>query len=148
MASNAGDSGVKRKRTGKYCAAFGCNSTHKDNLSLHTFPNESDRPAIRRQWINFVQVKRKDFNHPTNNSVLCEKHFHSRCYPPEYGFKKTMGIEVPRKVLLPSAVPTIHSMSDQTDHDASDKKVKSSTFSTSPPKQMRGAYRKRESKRV
>jgi hypothetical protein len=47
----------------------------KDNLSLHEFPKENVRPNIRRQWIKFVQVKRKDFIKPTANSVLCEKHF-------------------------------------------------------------------------
>ena len=81
-------SNEKSGRTGKFCVAAGCTSTHKDNLSLHEFPKENVRPNIRRQWIKFVQVKRKDFIKPTANSVLCEKHFPPGSYPVEYELKK------------------------------------------------------------
>jgi hypothetical protein len=67
-------------------------ATHKDNLSLLEFPKENVRPNIRRQWIKFVQVKRKDFIKPTANSVLCEKHFPPGSYPVEYELKKAMNL--------------------------------------------------------
>ncbi|KAK3108494.1 hypothetical protein FSP39_009186 [Pinctada imbricata] len=80
-----------------------------------------------------------------------------------------MGISVKKKVLLPEAVPAIHmepvsgkltcqktspspSLSpDKTLKKAtsvSQSKSKHSFFSASPPKKMRSAYRKRESRRV
>ena len=100
----------KSGRTGKFCVAAGCTSTHKDNLSLHVFPKENVRPNIRRQWIKFVQVKRKDFIKPTANSVLCEKHFPPGSYPVEYELKKAMNLPVRKKRLLPDPVPTIHTV--------------------------------------
>jgi hypothetical protein len=100
-------SNEKSGRTGKFCVAAGCTSTHKDNLSLHEFPKENVRPNIRRQWIKFVQVKRKDFIKPTANSVLCEKHFPPGSYPVEYELKKAMNLPVRKKCLLPDAVPTM-----------------------------------------
>ena len=103
-------SNEKSGRTGKFCVAAGCTSTHKDNLSLHEFPKENVRPNIRRQWIKFVQVKRKDFIKPTANSVLCEKHFPPGSYPVEYELKKAMNLPVRKKCLLPDAVPTIHTV--------------------------------------
>ena len=78
----------KSCRTGKLCVATGCTSTHRDSLSLHEFPKENVRPNIRRQWILFVQFKRKDFIKPTANSVFCEKHFPPGSYPVEYELKK------------------------------------------------------------
>ncbi|XP_062596145.1 uncharacterized protein LOC134257557 [Saccostrea cucullata] len=99
---------MSKKRTGKFCVAAGCTSTHKDNVSLHDFPKESKRPDIRRQWIAFVKTKRKDFTSPTPHSVLCEKHFAVHCYPMEYMIKRSIGMEVKKKSLLPDAVPTIH----------------------------------------
>ena len=87
-------SNEKSGRTGKFCVAAGCMSTHKDNLSLHEFPKENVRPNIRRQWIKFVQVKRKDFIKPTANSVSCEKHFPPGSYPVEYELKKAMNLPV------------------------------------------------------
>ena len=89
-------SNEKSGRTGKFCVAAGCTSTHKDNLSLHEFPKENVRPNIRRQWIKFVQVKRKDFIKPTANSVLCEKHFPLGSYPVEYELKKAMNLPARR----------------------------------------------------
>lgn len=53
---------------------------------------ENVRPNIRRQWIKFVQVKRKDFIKPTANSVLFEKHFPPGSYPVEYELKKAMNL--------------------------------------------------------
>ena len=38
----------KQRRTGKYCAVWGCKSTHVDNVSLHLLRKENDRPVIRK----------------------------------------------------------------------------------------------------
>lgn len=152
-------SNEKSGRTGKFCVAAGCTSTHKDNLSLHEFPKENVRPNIRRQWIKFVQVKRKDFIKPTANSVLCEKHFPPGSYPVEYELKKTMNLPVRKKCLLPDAVPTIHTMpcSTMSPSYGQENFVYTSpvSFSTPapasqlpPPKKMRTAFRKRECAKV
>ena len=141
MASNP------RSRTGKYCVAFGCKSTHKDNISLHEFPKNY---GIRQQWVNFVKIKRKDFVKPTKQSVLCENHFPPGSYPMEYRIKKSMNIPVKRKVLLPTAVPTIHA----TINEGEEMKMPRHPVLTStplhgpalsPPKKLRTAYRKRVS---
>ena len=100
----------KKRKSGKYCVAAGCTSTHVDGISLHEFPNEK-RGDIRRRWVNFVKIKRKNFTQPTPYSVLCEKHFTADSYPQEYEYKKSFGIPVTKKCLLPHAVPTIHAES-------------------------------------
>ena len=156
-------SNEKSGRTGKFCVAAGCTSTHKDNLSLHEFPKENVRPNIRRQcqWIKFVQVKRKDFIKPTANSVLYEKHFRPGSYPVEYELKKAMNLPVRKKCLLPDAVLTIHTVPCSTTMSPSaygqENFVYTSpvAFSTPapasqlpPPKKMRTAFRKRECARV
>ena len=74
-------SNEKSGRKGKFVLRQGARQ-------LHEFPKENVRPNIRRQWIKFVQVKRKDFIKPTANSVLCEKHFPPGSYPVEYELKK------------------------------------------------------------
>ena len=94
---------TESSRGGKFCVAAGCTSTYRDNVSLHEFPREE---TIRRQWVNFVKAKRKDFIQPTQYSILCEKHFPPGSYPLEYEVKKSMNIPVKRKHLLPHAVPT------------------------------------------
>ena len=152
-------SNEKSGRTGKFCVAAGCTSTHKDNLSLHEFPKENVRPNIRRQWIKFVQVKRKDFIKPTANSVLCEKHFPPGSYPVEYELKKAMNLPVRKKCLLPDAVPTIHTVpcSTMSPSYGQENFVYTSpvSFSTPAPasqlppsKKMRTSFRKRECARV
>ena len=141
---------MSSKRTGKFCVAAGCTATHKDNVSLHEFPKDS-RPDIRRQWINFVKTKRKDFTSPSAHSVLCEKHFTPDCYPLEYSIKKNLGIVVKKKSLLPDAVPTIH-LVGSVEKITGCKRSASQSFDSlarpSQPKQMRSAYRKRECTRV
>ena len=144
----------KRKRTGKFCVAAGCTSTHVDNLSLHEFPKE-DRPDIRRQWINFVKTKRKDFTTPTIHSVLCEKHFTADCYPMEYSLKKSVGITVKRKSLLKDAVPSIHfsgtvnsSILGKGTSSSHGGNFKGETSRPSQPKKIRPAFLKRECFRV
>ena len=141
-----------RLRTGKYCVAFGCKSTHRENLSLHEFPKDD---GIRRQWVNFVKVRRKDFIKPMKQSVLCEKHFPSGSYPIEYEIKKSLNIPVKRKVLLPTAVPTIHARISITEDEELETRgppvLTSSPLhgkALSPPKKLRTAYRKQECTRV
>lgn len=142
-------------RTGKFCVAAGCTSTHQDNLSLHEFPKD-DRPDIRRQWINFVKVKRKDFTHPTRYSVLCEKHFPPGSYPIEYELKKSMNIKVKKKVLLSHAVPTIQTVPEIQSQQPAANDSDTSLVITRPlmsstpvcPQKERKAYRKRECARV
>nr|XP_009861104.1 THAP domain-containing protein 1-like [Ciona intestinalis] len=55
------------------CAAYGCKSGYASNpekLSAFAFP--FDKPELLRQWIRFVN----DPNfYPTNNNVMCVKHF-------------------------------------------------------------------------
>ena len=48
-----------RTKMGKYCVAAGCTSSYKDDVSLQEFPNEK-REEIRKQWVKFVNVKRKN----------------------------------------------------------------------------------------
>lgn len=149
----------EKKRIGKYCVAAGCTSTNADNVSIYEFPKESKR-ELRRKWINFVRTKRQDFTQPTRFSVLCELHFAPESYPVEYRIKKSLGIEVKKKRLLPDAVPTIHltgskpstcMSSNSPIHDASNLNVThvsdiGSPVAASTP--VRGAFRKRECLRV
>lgn len=164
-------------RTGKYCVAAGCTSTHMDSVSLHAFPKERDRPEMRKKWTAFVKLKRKEFDLPTPHSVLCEKHFPPGSYPMEYELKKSMHLEVRKKHLLPHAVPTIQTFgnvvrcirtprSGQTDLPSSSPVISLFTATPmtgtctptvhvgdthvglSPPKNMRAAFRKRECARV
>jgi hypothetical protein len=147
---------MSSKRTGKFCVAAGCTSTHRDNVSLHEFPKD-DRADIRRQWVNFIKTKRRDFSCPTPNSVVCEKHFSPNCYPLEYSLKKSVGMSIKRKLLLRNAVPTIHFAGDSksvllgkrnssTLPNAGENAA--TTSRPSQPKKMRSAFVKRECIRV
>lgn len=145
---------TESSRGGKFCVAAGCTSTYRDNVSLHEFPREE---TIRRQWVNFVKAKRKDFIQPTQYSILCEKHFPPGSYPLEYEVKKSMNIPVKKKRLLRHAVPTIHTvgLAEQQEQDQSTSPGTPVLASTplhghvmSPPKKMRTAFRKRECARV
>ncbi|XP_061170057.1 THAP domain-containing protein 10-like [Saccostrea echinata] len=138
---------MSKKKSGKFCVAAGCTSTHRDNVSLHEFPKET-RPEIRRKWISFVKMKRKDFTTPTQFSVLCEKHFAPNCYPLEYSIKKSMGIEVKKKNLLPEAIPTVQTVDSDKRAEASSLSRHESPERPSQPKKMRPAFRKRECMRV
>ena len=135
--------------------AAGCTSTDVDNLSIHEFPKE-DRPNIRRQWINFVKTKRKDFiTTPTMHSVLCEKHFTADCYPMEFSLKKLVGITVKRKSLLKNAVSSIHfsgtvnsSILGKGTSSSHGSNFKVETSRPSQRKKIRPAFLKRECFRV
>ena len=56
----------------KYCVS-GCNgnSSSEDKTRVFKFPNE---PILGHQWIRAVPIQ--DWT-PGNNSVVCERHFHS-----------------------------------------------------------------------
>jgi hypothetical protein len=85
---------------------FGCgtDSCGKDS-STHEFPED----GRRRQWIQFVQTTRKDFTGPTENSVVCGRHFATDCFAnfAEVDYKKRFLGQRIRLVLFASAVPTI-----------------------------------------
>ena len=138
----------------KFCVAADCTSTHVEILSLHEFPKE-DRPEIRRQWINFVKTKRKNFTTPTMHSVLCEKHFTADCYPMEYSLKTYIGITVKRKSLLKYVVPSIQfsgtvnsSILWKRTSASHAKSIKGETSHPSQPMKILPAFLKRECFRV
>ena len=95
------------EKRGNIVFAAGCTSSYKDDVSLRGFPN-AKRAEIRKQWAKCVKVKRKNFDQPFQYSVLCERHFTADSYPREYEIKRSMGLHVPKKCILPHAVPTIH----------------------------------------
>ena len=127
-----------------------------DNLSLREFPKE-DRFEIRRQWINFVETKWKDFTTPTMHSMLCEIFFFTTdCYPKEYSLIKSVGITVKRKSLLKDAVvPSIHfsgtmnsSILGKRTSSSHGGNFKGEISRPSQPKKIRPAFLKRECFRV
>ena len=70
---------------------------------MHKFPKDAN---LRRQWVEFVQVKRANFVEPTEHSVICNIHFSPDCY------KKRFMVEIglrKQSPLLSGAVPTIQS---------------------------------------
>ncbi|XP_061192241.1 uncharacterized protein LOC133200466 [Saccostrea echinata] len=93
-------------------------------------------------------MKKKDFTTPNQFSVLCEKHFAPNCYPLEYSIKKSMGIEVKKKNLLPEAIPTVQTVDSDKRAEASSLSRHGSPERHSQPKKMRPAFRKRECLRV
>ena len=67
------------------CVVYGCNNSNskecKDRgVSLHRIPYwNDDRPIAKRrrkQWIDFVRVKRANFQ-PSKFSTICSQHFRS-----------------------------------------------------------------------
>lgn len=62
------------------CIVYGCSniSNIEKGIALHKFPSEDDsRAQVRRrrkQWIAFVQRKRKHFS-PSKSSRICSAHF-------------------------------------------------------------------------
>jgi hypothetical protein len=55
----------------KHCVVAGCSSTHKDGVSLFSFPRDS---RMRRLWIRQVQRTRAKWT-ATPSSSICSKHF-------------------------------------------------------------------------
>ena len=44
-----------------YCVAANCNNSQAtQSITMHEFPR--NRPAVRRKWVKFVQLKRADFD--------------------------------------------------------------------------------------
>lgn len=87
----------------KRCVAAFCSNSNETGYAMHKFPKD---PNLRRQWINFVRLKRADFAKATEHSVLCHIHFAPDCY--ERSYMEEMGIKK-KKILLAGAVPTIQS---------------------------------------
>ncbi|XP_064618983.1 uncharacterized protein LOC135482662 [Lineus longissimus] len=94
------------------CVLFGCSATADASsaLSTHSFPK---KPAIRRQWVKFVQTTRADFvdPKPTNTSaVVCSKHFTDDCFEVPLSFAQNeSGFQKKCRRLKKDAVPTIPS---------------------------------------
>nr|XP_057941933.1 peroxynitrite isomerase THAP4-like isoform X2 [Doryrhamphus excisus] len=108
------------------CVAGFCSNTRADGVSLFTFPKD---PIRRSKWTRQVQRTRAKWM-PSNSSVLCSAHFEDTCFDASPQLKESLGLGVYwRRVLLPSAVPTIFppprpgaSQNAGTDVDGSTKK--------------------------
>ena len=60
-----------------YCVAANCNNSQTTpGITMHELP--SSRPALRRKWIQFIQLKRADFLAAPHHAHLCSEHF-SEC---------------------------------------------------------------------
>lgn len=118
------------------CVAAGCSLTYKHGVSLFHFPKD---PALKKKWIDQVRRTRDKWE-PTDNSVLCSKHFEDDCFELDSKFAKAMGLK--RKVRLrPNASPTLF-------EKPASLKRKSSASEMSAPKRRKGAFEKRERSRV
>lgn len=155
-----GDIGGKKRRTGIRCVAARCGNTNADGVSLHTFPRN---PSLRKQWSDFVRVKRADWNGPSEYSAICSTHFKPECFPFRHRFEMEQTGKKPKKVNLnDDAVPTIHSTvqpevetTQTATHKAQHKSrlemlspSESPMSQASPPKKIRRGYAKREAARV
>ena len=102
-----GDRGGTSKGTGIRCVAANCGNTNADGVSLHSFPINV---SIRRQWIDFVKLKRAKWVSPTQYSALCSAHFPIECFPFRFRFEmEHMGRSLKNVKLNADAVPSIHS---------------------------------------
>ena len=88
---------------GKRCIAAGCSNTHKDNVSLFSFPRN---PGLRERWTKQVRRTRADFVEPSAHSCLCSDHFSDDCFETAQVMAAKLGIPK-RKKLKPDAVSTI-----------------------------------------
>ena len=60
-----------------YCVAANCNNSQTTpGITMHELPR--NRPAVRRNWIKFIQFKRADFLAAPHHAHLCSEHF-SEC---------------------------------------------------------------------
>ncbi|KAM9307436.1 uncharacterized protein KZ484_000758 isoform 2-T2 [Pholidichthys leucotaenia] len=117
---------------GKRCIAGYCSNTNKDGVSLFTFPKDHQ---VAAQWTRKVQTTRADFKRPSKHSALCSRHFDDSCFEPRPIAMAELGFEVKRRLILkPGSVPTIFPRPSQEDNQQQ--------------KTVRGAYAKREHKRV
>ncbi|XP_013409977.1 THAP domain-containing protein 10-like [Lingula anatina] len=88
----------------KKCVAQNCSNSKHTGHSLHRFPQ---KPNLRRQWVKFVQTKRKNFNAPSPSSqaVLCGAHFEEDCFASP--LMNALGLKT-KRTLKEDSVPTIH----------------------------------------
>ena len=60
-----------------YCVATNCNNLQMTpGITMHELPR--NRPAVRRKWITFIQIKQADFLAAPHHAYLCSEHF-SEC---------------------------------------------------------------------
>ena len=123
------------------CVAGYCSRETKDGVSLHLFPREA---AIKEKWDAFILRTRKDWAGGSATSLLCSAHFEEGCFETleRASLMESFGIPVGKnkqRKLKPDAVPSIIL-----------KPAKQTLFTAQgpPAKQARGAYQKRERKRV
>ena len=78
---------TKKLKTPAYCVAVNCNNSQMTpGITMHKLPR--NRPAVRRKWIKFIQLKRSDFLAAPHHAHLCSEHF-SECdfaNPMEYRY--------------------------------------------------------------
>ena len=65
----------------KHCVVQFCSNSNKTGHTMHKFPKEAN---LKRQWVKFVQVKRADFDEPSEHSVVCSSHLSHDCYEKSY----------------------------------------------------------------
>ena len=100
----------------KYCVVGGCCSTqgHRSSkaLSFFRFPTLKQKER-RRQWVRFVQTRRKDFNstsHALSHARVCSKHFRQEDFEIRYSgcSENGLGHFNFKKQLKRNAVPSVH----------------------------------------
>ena len=91
-----------------YCVAANC----KESKTMHTFPQ--NRPAVRRQWIKFVQFKCVDSAALSPYTHLCREHF-AECDFANL-MECSMGFASQRNLsyLKPTAFQSVHKAPKQT----------------------------------
>lgn len=97
--------------TGAHCVVECCNSTSRDRVLLHNFPEGGQE---REAWINFVRGTNGDDWVPDRFSMVCARHFAVNCYesklshPTEFThLEKLLRVSWHLPVLKPGAVPTV-----------------------------------------
>ena len=99
----------EKKRGGRRCVAGTANLKSCGNcfytpgISVHQFPTD---PAVRAQWVRFVQRHRVDFGEPVNKyAVLCSAHFEESCFTRNPSLQLE-GVSRTRVDLIKGSVPT------------------------------------------
>ena len=88
------------------CVAWGCDNIPQEGLiSVHKFPKSA--PDILRQWVKFVETKRKDWTGPSPYTGICSAHFKESDFDQTYMSMKRLGIKS-KATLREAAVPSIH----------------------------------------
>ena len=127
----------------KRCVVGSCNNSNKTGHSTHFFPKEE---RIRRQWINFVQIKRADFLEPTEHSIICGAHFANECFEDD-GMVK-MGLKDKRSNLKTGSVPTIQPQRPKALPEARKRTMKSEEKEIPPTASQTPGKRSRTSRAV